>query len=158
MMLTCVTTYSLCWLPLNIYNILRDIPGALANVTDDEHFKLFFAIHWLAMAHTCFNPIIYCWMNQKFRLAYMKVFSCCCKNNIELSRVNTYPHRYLSNQARSELVTELRPKLSTETPTRYSCYQYCYCLCCTGKDRSPSPEIEFELNHRLMNLSQVVVR
>lgn len=26
--------------------------------------------HWLAMSHTCYNPIILCWMNTKFRSGF----------------------------------------------------------------------------------------
>ena len=78
MMLMCVGAYSLLWLPLNIYNILRDVPGVLDNLPDDLHFILFFAVHWLAMAHTCCNPLIYFRMNHRFKLAYLQTFSSIC--------------------------------------------------------------------------------
>lgn len=31
---------------------------------------VWFATHWLAMSHTCYNPIIYCWMNSRFRAGF----------------------------------------------------------------------------------------
>ena len=31
---------------------------------------LFAAFHWLAMSHSCYNPVIYCWMNARFRLGF----------------------------------------------------------------------------------------
>lgn len=32
-----------------------------------------FAAHWLAMSHTCYNPIIYCWLNNKFRHGFRQI-------------------------------------------------------------------------------------
>jgi len=29
-----------------------------------------FAFHWLAMSHACYNPLVYCWMNARFRAAF----------------------------------------------------------------------------------------
>ena len=29
--------------------------------------------HWLAMSHTCYNPVILCWMNTKFRSGFCSV-------------------------------------------------------------------------------------
>ena len=31
------------------------------------------AFHWLAMSHTCYNPIILCWMNIKFRFGFYSI-------------------------------------------------------------------------------------
>jgi hypothetical protein len=31
---------------------------------------LWFAFHWLAMSHSCYNPVIYCWMNARFRVGF----------------------------------------------------------------------------------------
>lgn len=32
-----------------------------------------FAFHWLAMSHSCYNPIIYCYMNTRFRSGFITV-------------------------------------------------------------------------------------
>lgn len=32
-----------------------------------------FAFHWLAMSHSCYNPIIYCYMNARFRSGFITV-------------------------------------------------------------------------------------
>lgn len=31
---------------------------------------LWFCTHWLAMSHSCLNPLIYYWMNARFRACY----------------------------------------------------------------------------------------
>ncbi|PSN34292.1 hypothetical protein C0J52_23298 [Blattella germanica] len=31
---------------------------------------MWFACHWLAMSHSCYNPVIYCWMNARFRAGF----------------------------------------------------------------------------------------
>lgn len=28
--------------------------------------------HWLAMSHSCYNPIIYCYMNARFRIGFLQ--------------------------------------------------------------------------------------
>lgn len=44
-----------------------------------------FAFHWLAMSHSCYNPIIYCYMNARFRGGFLQIIyrvpglrRCCC--------------------------------------------------------------------------------
>ncbi|KAG7308056.1 hypothetical protein JYU34_006696 [Plutella xylostella] len=34
---------------------------------------LWFASHWLAMSHTCYNPLIYCYMNHRYRRGFKQV-------------------------------------------------------------------------------------
>lgn len=46
-----------------------------------------FAFHWLAMSHSCYNPIIYCYMNARFRGGFIQILhripglrrSCCIR-------------------------------------------------------------------------------
>lgn len=35
------------------------------------------ACHWLAMSNCCYNPIVYCWMNDKFRIGFRYAFRWC---------------------------------------------------------------------------------
>ncbi|KAH7979990.1 hypothetical protein HPB49_012452 [Dermacentor silvarum] len=72
MMITVVTVFMLSWLPLNTYILLSDLdPG----VNNYEHIRyVYFVIHWLAMSHASYNPLIYCWMNSKFREGFCQLF------------------------------------------------------------------------------------
>lgn len=59
---------------------------------NDDAFKIWeplpyfwFAFHWLAMSHSCYNPIIYCYMNARFRGGFLQIIyrvpglrRCCC--------------------------------------------------------------------------------
>lgn len=73
MMVTVVVIYAICWLPLHIINIAGDLnPG----MYDLPHMNIVWALfHWLAMSNSMYNPIIYCWMNSKFRMGFKRVFS-----------------------------------------------------------------------------------
>nr|XP_036675607.1 RYamide receptor isoform X1 [Drosophila suzukii] len=82
MMLTVVVVFTCCWLPFNILQLLLN----------DEEFAhwvplpyVWFAFHWLAMSHSCYNPIIYCYMNARFRGGFLQIMHrvpglrrCCC--------------------------------------------------------------------------------
>ncbi|XP_053651877.1 RYamide receptor-like isoform X1 [Cherax quadricarinatus] len=76
MMLACVLAYTLAWLPLNLYIVLRDIPSLFDALSERVHLTLFFIVHWLAMSHTCYNPVIYFWMNSSFRVEYYRALRC----------------------------------------------------------------------------------
>ncbi|XP_041565480.1 RYamide receptor isoform X2 [Drosophila elegans] len=86
MMLTVVIVFTSCWLPFNILQLLLN----------DEEFVhwvplpyVWFAFHWLAMSHSCYNPIIYCYMNARFRGGFLQIVHrvpglrrCCCLNRL----------------------------------------------------------------------------
>ncbi|KAI8045375.1 hypothetical protein M5D96_001555 [Drosophila gunungcola] len=86
MMLTVVIVFTSCWLPFNILQLLLN----------DEEFAhwvplpyVWFAFHWLAMSHSCYNPIIYCYMNARFRGGFLQIVHrvpglrrCCCLNRL----------------------------------------------------------------------------
>ncbi|XP_053699148.1 RYamide receptor-like [Sabethes cyaneus] len=81
MMITVVLVFTVCWLPFNIFMLIpldpewRPLP------------YLWFLFHWLAMSHSCYNPIIYCYMNEKFRHSFLHLVRSgagrhCCKRSV----------------------------------------------------------------------------
>jgi len=42
----------------------------------DRHIQTVWILcHWLAMSHCCYNPFVYCWMNDKFRAGFRRLFN-----------------------------------------------------------------------------------
>ncbi|CAK9799551.1 RYamide receptor [Anthophora quadrimaculata] len=72
MMVTVVIVFTICWLPFNILNLLMDNNETLGSWSGLPF--VWMVLHWLAMSHSCYNPVIYCWMNAKFRNGFITVF------------------------------------------------------------------------------------
>ncbi|KAG8190287.1 hypothetical protein JTE90_025799 [Oedothorax gibbosus] len=96
MMITVVTVFSLCWLPLNILIVAGDQDERIWQYENIVY--IWFVCHWLAMSHASYNPIIYCWMNSKFREGFCQIgrnLACAkirsrYKDDNMLHRCNTY--------------------------------------------------------------------
>ena len=73
MLMVVVVMFLVSWLPMQTFCLVFYLkPELRANI--DYHslkYNIFvgtcFAFHWLSMAHSSFNPLIYCFMNDKFR-------------------------------------------------------------------------------------------
>ncbi|KAJ2952254.1 hypothetical protein O0L34_g4531 [Tuta absoluta] len=77
MMVTVVAVFTICWLPLNVFIVLWT-----AHESDEEWSSwpgmpyVWLGSHWLAMSHCCYNPIIYGYMNARYRRGFQKILSC----------------------------------------------------------------------------------
>uniref|UniRef100_K1QS29 Neuropeptide FF receptor 2 n=1 Tax=Magallana gigas TaxID=29159 RepID=K1QS29_MAGGI len=70
MLITIVTFFGLCWLPLHSFILVMEITN-MDRWADSDLQKvlghLYFVAHWLAMSNSFVNPIIYGFMNDNFR-------------------------------------------------------------------------------------------
>ncbi|RUS89820.1 hypothetical protein EGW08_002432 [Elysia chlorotica] len=75
MLVTIVLLFGVCWLPLHGFIIIitfnRTAFGAAAN-------KIYFAVHWLSMANSFVNPVVYGFMNDNFRADLESMLNKCC--------------------------------------------------------------------------------
>ncbi|XP_067875377.1 prolactin-releasing peptide receptor-like isoform X2 [Heterodontus francisci] len=63
-----VVVFAICWLPLQILNLIIDIDIDLT-ILNYKYIKvLHLSCHWVAMSSSCYNPFIYASLHQKFRL------------------------------------------------------------------------------------------
>ncbi|KAK3534716.1 hypothetical protein QTP86_023779 [Hemibagrus guttatus] len=73
MLVLVVLVFAVCWFPLNCYVVL------LSSHAIHSNNAVYFSFHWLAMSSTCYNPFIYCWLNQSFRAELTYLLSMCRK-------------------------------------------------------------------------------
>ncbi|GFU38246.1 probable G-protein coupled receptor 83 [Nephila pilipes] len=77
MLVAVVILFALCWLPLNIFNILREFNSPTRGFHRSVSFStVFFICHWLAMSSVCYNPFIYCWLNDNFKAGALSCLQC----------------------------------------------------------------------------------
>ncbi|NXA48259.1 GPR83 protein, partial [Nothocercus julius] len=74
MLMLVVILFAVCWFPLNCYVVL------LSSQTIRTNNALYFAFHWFAMSSTCYNPFIYCWLNESFRSELKALLHICRKS------------------------------------------------------------------------------
>ncbi|XP_041638142.1 cholecystokinin receptor [Cheilinus undulatus] len=80
MLMVIVALFFICWMPLYSANTwkafdLRSASKALSGAPISF-------IHLLSYSSACVNPIIYCFMNTRFRKALLSTFACCCRNRL----------------------------------------------------------------------------
>ncbi|XP_071107655.1 substance-K receptor-like [Haliotis cracherodii] len=77
MLVIIVVLFGLCWLPLHTFFLLESFIPELMREADKN--ALYYACHWLAMANSFVNPVIYGFMNDSFRADLRTlVHSCPC--------------------------------------------------------------------------------
>ncbi|KAK6169371.1 hypothetical protein SNE40_020439 [Patella caerulea] len=74
MMIVVVIIFAVCWLPMHLYFILVNIFPSIVHSKNIQ--QIFILIFWLAMSNSMYNPIIYCWMNARFRQGFVRFFRC----------------------------------------------------------------------------------
>ncbi|CAG05857.1 unnamed protein product, partial [Tetraodon nigroviridis] len=77
MLVVIVVLFFLCWMPLYCVNTWRAFDDISAKQALSGAPIAF--IHLLCYTSACVNPVIYCFMNTRFRKALFATFSCCGK-------------------------------------------------------------------------------
>ncbi|XP_060526691.1 RYamide receptor-like [Cylas formicarius] len=94
MMVIVVCVYTICWLPYNVLLMTLD------SIEETIMPFIYFPTHALAMSHTCYNPIIYCYMNARFReglFVLLRAIPClksCYIRTARDSSSSSFPHQH----------------------------------------------------------------
>ena len=101
MVLTLVVVFAFCWMPLQLFNLLIDFAPHLLDYIishEDEqlYYGIFYSCHWVAMANSFTNPIIYGLLNDNFRVRLARkiifpsvvVFSLCQMSLPDSNEIN----------------------------------------------------------------------
>ncbi|KAJ8408525.1 hypothetical protein AAFF_G00251600 [Aldrovandia affinis] len=68
-----VAAFGVCWLPIHVFNVLRDVDIRLI---DKRRFLLIQLLcHLCAMSSSCCNPFLYAWLHDRFRAELRKMFA-----------------------------------------------------------------------------------
>ncbi|XP_071780859.1 prolactin releasing hormone receptor 2a [Centroberyx gerrardi] len=69
-----VAAFGFCWMPISVFNVLRDID---IDLIDKSYFLLIQLLcHLCAMSSSCCNPFLYAWLHDRFRAELRKMFTC----------------------------------------------------------------------------------
>ncbi|CAI5454299.1 unnamed protein product [Caenorhabditis angaria] len=91
MLIIMVVIFAVCWFPFNLLNILRDLKW---DSFIKQYFNsLFLIAHLISMTATCWNPILYAWMNESFREEFAKAVPFLRKAEASSGRVRVVSER-----------------------------------------------------------------
>ncbi|XP_071808516.1 tachykinin-like peptides receptor 99D [Asterias amurensis] len=74
MIIVVIAVFATCWLPLHIYQFLSFMSDSAYQKSYSLHIYL--SVWTLAMSSSMYNPFIYCWLNDRFRAGFKRVFRC----------------------------------------------------------------------------------
>lgn len=126
-MIAVVIIYALCWLPLHTITLVGDRHEEIWRF---KYIQVVWIVcHWLAMSNCCYNPMVYCWMNSKFRNGFKYVLrGCPCVNFdnddhglFKMKRVHTYVTTMKSSVKEKRVIPAYG---SGSSPMSYESKQY----------------------------------
>ncbi|ETE62621.1 Cholecystokinin receptor type A, partial [Ophiophagus hannah] len=84
MLIVIVILFFVCWTPIFSVNTWRAFDSTSAQLVLSGAPISF--IHLLSYTSACVNPIVYCFMNKRFRLGFLATFTCCTKPRLPVAR------------------------------------------------------------------------
>ncbi len=104
MMCAVIILFAICWTPVKTKQIIRSYFPHLFNICSMNSFywvtTITILFHWLAMAHSFVNPIIYSFMSQNFRVSVnhllpkIKAFNISFKIENKVNLQNNFQNDY----------------------------------------------------------------
>lgn len=84
MIIIVVVIYAVCWLPLHVITLIGDVNP---DIYSFPHMNVvWLCAHWLAMSHSCYNPIVYFSHNSPFRRNLKRMLTVCRHKRKRLRR------------------------------------------------------------------------
>ncbi|NXJ83267.1 NK1R protein, partial [Trogon melanurus] len=112
MMIIVVCTFALCWLPYHIYFTLQYFNPQWYLQKFIQ--QVYLAVMWLAMSSTMYNPIIYCCLNDRFRVGFKHAFRWCPFVSAgEYEGLEMKSARYLQTQSSVYKVSRIETTVSS---------------------------------------------
>lgn len=105
MLLVIVALFFICWMPLYVVNtwkafdqklIIKALSGAPISF-----------IHLLSYSSACVNPIIYCFMNTRFRKALFSTFSCLCRHRVCKQKKDRHEDGFTAMSTATSMATSM---------------------------------------------------
>ncbi|CAK9300624.1 unnamed protein product [Gordionus sp. m RMFG-2023] len=75
MMVMVTSIFAICYLPYQTYFLLQKLHANITTNAATQH--IFLVLYWFAMSNSMYNPIVYCWLNNKFRQGFKRAFRWC---------------------------------------------------------------------------------
>ncbi|EFX77115.1 hypothetical protein DAPPUDRAFT_54510 [Daphnia pulex] len=85
MFMVIVTLFVVCWLPYHGYFVYQFIDDQVISYKYTQH--IFLSFYWLAMSNTMINPLVYYYMNTRFREHFQSTL--CCRKRSPLTLAST---------------------------------------------------------------------
>ncbi|XP_074593855.1 allatostatin-A receptor-like isoform X2 [Brevipalpus obovatus] len=79
MVIVVVVTFAICWGPVEIIQVLKS--HKIIETTSATQISLLICSQILAYTNSCLNPILYAFLSDNFRKAFIKVISCGQRNS-----------------------------------------------------------------------------
>ncbi|KAK2586527.1 hypothetical protein KPH14_011419 [Odynerus spinipes] len=102
MFISIVTIFAICWFPYQGFYIFLYHYRHFAGSSYVQHVYLSF--YWLAMSNSMVNPIIYYWMNNRFRVYFQLIIcKCCCaldRTNVNGPQMQEFVELHRSDHGR----------------------------------------------------------